>query len=81
MGEPFVLPQADPAYYDRCLQAFSLPEFASDRIRVSPRALAAAVRSGRALPVELPPMSMTAPKAKPPPAPGTGAEAQPPAPH
>jgi hypothetical protein len=81
VGEPFVLPQADPAYYDRCLQAFSLPEFASDRIRVSPRALAAAVRSGRALPVELPPMSMTAPKAKPPPAPGTGAEAQPPAPH
>jgi Tol biopolymer transport system component len=41
--KPFVLPQADPAFYDACLHTFNLPEFVRGPIRVSPAALARAV--------------------------------------
>jgi hypothetical protein len=81
VGKPFVLPQADPAYYDRCLQTFSVPEFVTDRIPASPRALAAAVKGRRATPVDIPPMSMTAPKANPVAQPSSEAEASQPEPH
>lgn len=80
VGGPFVLPQSDPAYYDRCLQTFSLPEFVSARVPVSPRALAAAVRAPRVVKVALPPMSMTAAPSRPPP-PAAWSEAPLPEPH
>ncbi len=78
VGVPFVLPQEDPAYYDRCLQTFSVPEFVSGRVQVSARSLAGAARSRRAVPVAVPPMSMTAPKAPPPPDAASEAESPPP---
>ena len=81
VGEPFVLPQADPAYYDGCLQTFSLPEFVTDRIRVSPRRLAAAVRNQAAVALDLPQLSMTGPKATLPAPPSAEAEAAQPNPH
>ncbi len=63
VGKPFVLPQEDPGYYDGCLETFTVPEFLTGPIRVSPRALAAAVRSRRVVKTEMPAMSMTAPAA------------------
>lgn len=66
VGEPFVLPQADPAYYDSCLETFSVPEFLTARLRVSPRSLAAAARRADAVKVTSPPMSMTATPSTPP---------------
>ncbi len=62
LGKPFILPMKDPAYYDGCLQTFSVPEFVTERVRVSAGALARAVRSPVGTRVDLPPMSMTAPK-------------------
>jgi hypothetical protein len=38
----FVLPQRDPALYDRMLESFNIPEFVDGRIRIRPRDLAAA---------------------------------------
>jgi hypothetical protein len=36
-GKPFILPQKDPAYYDKLMESFNIPEFVSGRIRFSPR--------------------------------------------
>jgi hypothetical protein len=41
--KPWVLPQADPAFYDACIQTFNLPEFVRGPIQVSPGRLARAV--------------------------------------
>ena len=80
VSQPIVLPQADPSYYDRCLQTFSVPEFLTAPVSVSPRALAGAVKSRRAVAVSLPPISMTAKPARPSP-PSAPADAWAPAPH
>lgn len=36
-GKPFVLPQEDPAYYDRMLKTFNRPEFITGKIAADPR--------------------------------------------
>ena len=38
--KPFVLPQADPAFYDTCLRTFNLPELVTGSVTVKPSALA-----------------------------------------
>ncbi|HNQ90063.1 MAG TPA: hypothetical protein PKM73_15715 [Verrucomicrobiota bacterium] len=49
-SKPFVLPQADPAFYDACLQTFNVPELVSGPVTVSPAALARGVlKPGRVL--------------------------------
>ncbi|MBN2449498.1 MAG: PD40 domain-containing protein [Lentisphaeria bacterium] len=80
VGKPFVLPQKDPAYYDSCLQTFSLPEFVTGRVGVSPRTLAAAARDRDGVAVGLPAMSMTAPAAGTPTSPGAHGDPWQPAP-
>lgn len=35
--KPFILPQEDPAYYDRCIHTFNVPEFVAGPIPVSQR--------------------------------------------
>jgi Tol biopolymer transport system component len=35
-GKPFVLPQEDPAFYNRFLKTFNIPEFAQSEISFSP---------------------------------------------
>jgi hypothetical protein len=42
VSAPFVLPQADPAFYRVHLDNFNVPEFSTEPIRESPRALARA---------------------------------------
>ncbi len=41
--KPFVLPQADPAFYDACIQTFNVPELVRGPVEVSPADLARAV--------------------------------------
>jgi len=49
-SKPFLLPQADPAYFDSCLDTFNVPEFVRGQIAVSPAALTrAATRPNRLL--------------------------------
>jgi len=36
-GKPFILPQKDPAYYDKLMESFNIPEFVKGRIRLGPR--------------------------------------------
>ena len=42
--KPFVLPRKDPAFYDSCVEAFSVPELIRGPVKVSPRALVRAAR-------------------------------------
>jgi len=44
VGKPFVLPQKDPAIYDRMEKTFNRPEFVSGRINIGPRDFARASR-------------------------------------
>lgn len=62
VSKAFPLPQEDPTYYDSCLETYTVPELAKNRVRISPRALAAMVRSGAVTAVEMPVTSMTPPK-------------------
>jgi len=41
--KPFVLPQADPAFYDTCLKTFNLPELVLGPVTVKPSDLARAI--------------------------------------
>jgi len=43
--KPFLLPQRDPGFYDGFLKVYNVPEFANERVQVSPRALAELLRS------------------------------------
>lgn len=41
-GKPFILPQKDPAYYDKLMESFNIPEFVTGRIPLGPRDFAKA---------------------------------------
>lgn len=41
-GKPFILPQEDPAYYDKLMESFNIPEFVTGRIPLGPRDFAKA---------------------------------------
>lgn len=49
-GKEFILPQRDPALYDRMLESFNIPEFVTGRIRVRPRDFTAASRNEPLIP-------------------------------
>jgi hypothetical protein len=42
--KPFLLPQADPAFYDTCLNTFNVPELVRGPVAVTQRDLARAIR-------------------------------------
>ncbi|MBN2666190.1 MAG: PD40 domain-containing protein [Bacteroidales bacterium] len=41
-GKPFILPQEDPAYYDKLMESYNIPEFVGGRINLGPRDFAKA---------------------------------------
>ena len=43
--KPWVLPQKDPTFYDRCIETYNVPELASRPAPASARSLARAIRS------------------------------------
>jgi hypothetical protein len=43
-SKPFVLPQKDPGYYERCLRTFSLPELVAGPVRTTKEALGKVAR-------------------------------------
>lgn len=62
--KPFVLPQADPTYYDSLLETYSVPELVSGAVPVSKSALARAARAKPSVASELP-LTGATPKAAP----------------
>ncbi len=46
-SKPFVLPQADPAFYDSYLNTFNVPEFVEGPVQISQDALTRALGSGQ----------------------------------
>jgi hypothetical protein len=52
--KPFILPQKDPAYYDSCLETFSVPELITGPVKVRQRALAGTVTGDKKIDVTLP---------------------------
>ncbi len=60
-GREFILPQKDPALYDKMLESFNIPEFVSGEIKLRPRDFAAASKQeiliaqpgGDAMPAQL----------------------------
>jgi len=51
-SKPFIIPQPDPAYYDSCLDSFTMPELLVEPVRVPRRDLAKAVRAPGRIPVK-----------------------------
>jgi len=43
-SKPFVLPQKDPGYYERCLRTFSVPELAVEPVRATKETLGKVAR-------------------------------------
>ncbi len=39
-GKPFIMPQKDPAFYDRMLKTYNVPEFVTGEIKIGPREIA-----------------------------------------
>jgi Tol biopolymer transport system component len=44
VSKPFVLPQKDPGYYERCLRTFSVPELVVEPVRITKETLGKVVR-------------------------------------
>jgi hypothetical protein len=55
MHKPFLVPQRDPQLYDSLLKTISVPELLAHPVAISPKALASAARSGKAIAVEASP--------------------------
>ena len=45
IGKPFVLPQADPAFYHKLLKSFNIPELIKGKITTTPRDFVSAART------------------------------------
>lgn len=58
-SKPFVLPQKDPGYYERCLRTFSVPELAVEPVRTMRERLGKAVRGEVDTVVDVPISSAT----------------------
>lgn len=54
VSKPFLLPTSDPVYFDSLLMCLNVPELSQERVRVSSRALTAAIRSPRGITVQVP---------------------------
>ena len=44
-GNPFLLPQKDPDYYDNCLQSFNIPEFVIEKVGPNRQDMIRAIKS------------------------------------
>ena len=44
-SKPFLLPQKDPEFYDKCLQSFNIPEFVTGKVRVTGRNMLKTINS------------------------------------
>jgi hypothetical protein len=62
--KPLLLPQKDPTHYDSCLWTYSVPELATEPVKVTKENLGRVVRGSRQVNVEIP-VTMATPKAKP----------------
>jgi hypothetical protein len=60
--KPFVLPQKDPAYYDRCLWTYSVPELIAEPVRAKKEELGRVARGSRVIPADMP-VTMATPSA------------------
>lgn len=49
MSKPFLLPQQDPRYYTRLLQAYNVPEFISDAVKLTPYEIERVVKGDKTL--------------------------------
>ena len=65
--KPFVLPQKDPAYYEKILQCFSVPELLTGPVTIAEKELAAAVVGTDAIKTPLPFTTATPKAGSPPP--------------
>ncbi len=66
--KPILLPQKDPAFYDSCLQTYSVPELVAGPVKITRERLGRAIRSSRQIEVALP-ITMATPKVAGPPEP------------
>jgi hypothetical protein len=62
--KPLLLPQKDPTHYDSCLWTYSVPELATERVKVTQENLGRVVRGSQKINVQIP-VTMATPKAKP----------------
>ena len=60
--KPLLLPQKDPAYYDSCLWAYSVPELVTEPVRITKEKLGRVVRGSRKISAEMP-VTRATPKA------------------
>jgi len=60
--KPILLPQRDPIFYDRCLQAYNTPELATEPVRFTGGKLARIVRAPQKIEVDMP-ITMATPQA------------------
>jgi hypothetical protein len=61
VNKPIRLPQKDPAYYDSCLWAYSVPELITEPVRVTKEKLGRVVRGSEEIPIQMP-ITMATPK-------------------
>jgi Tol biopolymer transport system component len=59
--KPFILPQKDPIFLDRCMDTYTVPVLAVEPVGVKANALAKIIRSAESLDVDIP-VSMASPK-------------------
>ena len=52
--KPFILPQADPAFYDSFVKCYNVPELAIAPVRFSERQLQKAIQARRTVTVPIP---------------------------
>ncbi|MEA3227349.1 MAG: cytochrome C biosynthesis protein [Planctomycetota bacterium] len=60
--KPVLLPQKDPAHYDKCLWTYSVPELISEPIQVTKEELGRVVRGSQMIPADMP-VTMATPRA------------------
>jgi len=61
-SKPFILPQKDPAFYDSCLETFSVPELVIEPVLITGEKLGKLIRGSEEIDVEIP-ITMATPKA------------------
>jgi len=60
--KPILLPQKDPAFYNSCLDTYSIPELVTQPVQATGEKLARVIRGSRKIPVDMP-ITMATPKA------------------
>ncbi len=57
--KPFVMPQKDPEFYDKCIATFSVPELIKGPVKIGYKTLGAAARSDSKIYIDMPITSAT----------------------